>query len=68
MGKKKIVLDTNILISAIGWQGKSRQIFNKVTSGELILVISYEQFIEFARVLNYPKFGFTKIEKDKIRP
>ena len=35
MGKKKIVLDTNVLISAMGWIGKPRQIFEKVLEGDL---------------------------------
>ena len=30
MGKKKIVLDTNILISALGWKGNPKEIFRRV--------------------------------------
>ena len=31
MGKKRIVLDTNVLISALGWEGKSKEIVDSVT-------------------------------------
>lgn len=34
MGKEKIVLDTKILISALGWNGKPKQIFNRIISGD----------------------------------
>ena len=39
----KIVLDTNILISALGWRGKPNEIFRKVINGELELIISKKQ-------------------------
>ena len=35
MGKKKIVVDTNNLISALGWEGKSRELIRKVIDKEL---------------------------------
>ncbi len=31
----KIVLDTNVLISAFGWKGASREIFHKCIEGKL---------------------------------
>ncbi len=40
MGKTKIFLDTNILISALGWKGKPRVVFEKCLQGELELVTS----------------------------
>lgn len=66
MGKKKVVLDTNILISALGWSGKPRLIFNKVLSKKLKLIISDKQLIEIIKVLNYPKFSFTETQKRKF--
>ena len=63
MGKKKVVLDTNILISALGWKGKSRIIFSKCLQGEFELVISSHQLDELRRVLDYPKFKFTEEQK-----
>ena len=43
MGKAKVTLDTNILISALGWEGKPRQVFEKVLDGEIELIISEKQ-------------------------
>lgn len=66
MGKEKVVLDTNILISALGWNGKPREIFLKVLNEDLTLVISQKQLEELKEVMNYPKFSFTEEEKDKF--
>ena len=40
MGKKKIVVDTNNLISALGWNGKSRELFFGVIDKKYELFIS----------------------------
>lgn len=66
MGKKKVVLDTNILISALGWGGNPRTIFNKVIDGEIELIISFKQIDELLRVMEYPKFKFSDEQKDKF--
>lgn len=63
MGQKKIVLDTNILISAFGWPGKPRKIFRKVLDQKYILVESKETLTELRKVLDYPKFGFDSERK-----
>jgi len=54
------------LISAIGWEGKSRDLLRKVINKESDLVISIKQIIELKRVMNYPKFKFTKSQKDRF--
>lgn len=59
MVSPKVVLDTNILISALGWDGKPREIFLKCITGELEFVISTDQLQEVMRVLQYPKFNFS---------
>tara|TARA_Y100000310_G_scaffold341490_1_gene440799 strand:- start:2237 stop:2653 length:417 start_codon:yes stop_codon:yes gene_type:complete len=64
---KKVVLDTNILISAFGWEGNSKQIFNKIIEGDLELITSSEQFKELSRVLDYPKFDFTEEQKTRFK-
>ena len=63
MGKTKVFLDTNILISALGWKGKPRVIFEKCLHGELELVTSPNQIEELKRVMDYPKFSFTEEQK-----
>ena len=66
MCEKKIVLDTNILISALGWRGKPNEIFRKVINGELELIISKKQIEELQLTLEYPKFSFTESQKSRF--
>ncbi|HVC58597.1 MAG TPA: putative toxin-antitoxin system toxin component, PIN family [Candidatus Acidoferrales bacterium] len=67
MGKRKVVLDTNILISALGWNGAPHEILRRVVEGEIELFISYEQFEELSRVLDYPRFNFTYEQKARFK-
>jgi len=62
----KVVLDTNVFVSALGWKGASRTIFYKCIEGNLKLFLSMEIFHEIKRVLNYPKLKFSKIEIDEF--
>lgn len=66
MGKKRIVLDTNVLISALGWEGPSNKIFRKVLGEELELVTSYKQIEELGKVMEYPRFKFTEEQKSRF--
>ena len=67
MGKTKTTLDTNILISALGWNGNPKQVFDKIINGEIELVISDEQFNELSDALNYPKFQFSEEQKNRFK-
>ncbi len=67
MGKKKIVLDTNILVSSISWKGNPRKVFDKCEKGDIELITSLKQFYEFCRVLEYPKFDFSDEQKNKFK-
>ncbi len=67
MGKTKVTLDTNILISASGWQGNPKQIFEKIIDRKVELVVSYELFSELSQVLEYPKFQFTEEQKSRLK-
>ena len=58
-----MTLDTNILISAFGWDDKPRQIFEKVIDGEIVMIISEE----LSEVLDYPRLNFTEEEKDRLK-
>jgi len=40
MDKKRVVLDTNVIISAFGWKGIPHKIFEFIISGYLELVMS----------------------------
>jgi uncharacterized protein len=64
MGKEKIVIDTNILISALGWNGKPRELFMQIIDSEFELIICTKQLAEIKRVLDYPKFGFKRDQKE----
>lgn len=59
---KKVVLDTNVFVSALGWKGASREIFQNCIRGNLELFISAGIFDEVKRVLHYPKFKFSQDE------
>lgn len=49
----KVVLDTNVLISATFWNGDSNKILEKVEQKEIEMVISKGILEEFAGVLGY---------------
>ena len=55
----KVVLDTNVFISAILFGGNSRIILNEVIAGKLKLFISEEILIEIQDVLARKKFDFS---------
>ena len=66
MGKKKLVLDTNNLISALGWKGNPKTIFNQIIEEKFELLLSGKQMNELLRVADYPKFKFTQEQKDRF--
>ena len=52
----RIVLDTNILISAfVSKKGASAEILARCQAGELELLVSDESLLELRRVLTYPR-------------
>ncbi|WP_018086000.1 putative toxin-antitoxin system toxin component, PIN family [Desulfurispora thermophila] len=59
-----ITVDTNVLISALGWDGAEAAVLELVLEGQLTLCISAPILSEFYRVVQYPKFGFTAAEID----
>lgn len=62
MGKKsrtvRVVLDTNTLVSALGWNGAERELLKDCLRGEYELCISEQILEEVSRVLDYEKFSF----------
>jgi putative PIN family toxin of toxin-antitoxin system len=63
---KRVVLDTNVLISALLFRGGLSKIVGLWQKGKIIPVISKETFSELATVLEYPKFSLTQEETDSI--
>ena len=65
MVKKKVVLDTNVLISSLlEPKSKAREIYRLVLRREIELYTSAYLINELSRVLEYPKFGFEKLQKE----
>ncbi len=63
----RIVLDTNILVSAIIAEGKPRDLLKLAIQGRYLLINSKETIDEFAEVLQRPKFKMTRNEVVKAR-
>lgn len=57
-----VVLDTNVLVSALGRAGPERRVYRMCRAGRLRMAISPALLRELRRVLRYPKFQFTPNE------
>jgi len=57
----KVVLDTNIIISATFWEGTPFRIMEFIKDNKIELFISEEILKEYSEVINYPEI------KDKIK-
>ena len=55
---KKIVLDTNVYISAFAFGGEPRRIVNTLIAGKAVNYISDQIIDELTSVLKRPKFGY----------
>jgi putative PIN family toxin of toxin-antitoxin system len=68
MGKAKkrltVVLDTNILVSALLFHGELSRIVDLCKGGSILPVFTKETFAEFREVLHYPKFS---LKEDELR-
>ena len=62
---RRVVFDTNILISGYLWKGPPRQAIEKVRKNEWSLLVSKESIDELIRVLAYHKFG---LSPEEIQP
>jgi uncharacterized protein len=62
----RIVLDTNVLVSALGWKGSPHVVFRRCVDGLYQLFISPVLIREAARVLSYPKLGITEFDRDEF--
>ena len=71
MGKKpkkiiRVVLDTNVLISALLFKGVLSRIVGLWQEGKIVPVISKETFHELRTVLEYPKFSLSPAEINSL--
>ncbi len=63
---KKIVLDTNVIISGFGWKGNPHRILAKIMNGKFNWVISEKQLDEVKRVVQYPHLKFTEKHREDL--
>jgi len=54
---RRVVLDTNVIVSGLGWPGPSAQILDAGLAGRLVLITSPALISELRRVLAYPKLA-----------
>lgn len=67
MGQKKVVLDSNVLISALGYEGSERNILRRCFRKEIQFYLTKEIIDEVLRVLDYPKFDFSEKQKSELK-
>jgi uncharacterized protein len=53
----RAVLDTNVIVSGLGWSGPSATILDAASDGQLVLVTSAPLLAELRRVLAYPRIA-----------
>jgi putative PIN family toxin of toxin-antitoxin system len=53
----RAVVDTNVLLSGLLWQGTPRALIEQVRAGTLTLIGSPALFAELDEVIRRPKFG-----------
>lgn len=67
MGKKtKVVIDTNVIISAFGWGGLPEEVINLAGSGKILNHTSVELIDELRRVLTYSNLPFSAASRIEI--
>lgn len=63
--REKVVIDTNVFISAFGWGGNPLAIIELLEKGEIENCISEVILDELCRALSYPKLDFPqKLQSD----
>jgi putative PIN family toxin of toxin-antitoxin system len=66
-GALRVVLDTNVVLSALVFRGRSAgRVRQAWQHGDLVPLASTETVNELLRVLAYPKFGLTQSEQDEL--
>jgi putative PIN family toxin of toxin-antitoxin system len=53
----RVVLDTNVIVSGLGWRGAPATILDAVGDDRLVLVTSAPLLAELRRVLEYPRLA-----------
>ena len=53
----RVVLDSNVIVSGLGWSGPPARVLDAALDGRLVLVTSPPLLAELRRVLAYPKLA-----------
>ena len=59
-----VTVDTNVIISALGWEGPEFELMNLIFNGKITLAISPQILEEFINVARSTKFDFSDDEID----
>jgi uncharacterized protein len=62
----RIVPDTNVLVSALGWKGNEYRLMEKCFKREILPVTSLDILHEFKEAASKPELGFTSEEADEF--
>lgn len=62
----KVVIDSNVIISAFGWDGKPEAVLRLVEQGRIVNHTTNAVFAELQRVVAYPKLKFPQALQAKI--
>jgi uncharacterized protein len=65
MGQKKVVLDTNSIVSAFGWGGNPRRILDLALDSRLSIITSPQQIDELRNVLDYPRLHLSQDKREE---
>ena len=60
----RLVLDTNVVVSALLWGGPPRYLRNLALDGQVVLVSSPVLMAELHRILNYPRLTKRLVQLD----
>jgi uncharacterized protein len=60
----RLVLDTNVVVSALLWGGPPRYLRNLALDGQVVLVSSAALLAELRRILNYPRLAKRLVQLD----
>jgi putative PIN family toxin of toxin-antitoxin system len=61
----RVVIDTNVLVSATWWLGNARELLWRGLAGDLEIILSDEILVEYQTVMRRKKFNF--IDRDWIK-
>jgi len=62
----RVVLDTNVLISALLFKGELSRVVRLWQKGKIVPIILKETFSELRTVLEYPKFSLSRAEMKSL--